>query len=96
MPSMVSVEEDRLTPPQLRTPMPRCMPLLLLGPSSLGMLLITMYPSPTDKPIDTSSINNQLGSRLTLLLGTTGYSLYIGALLCVLMLDSDVIINCGF
>lgn len=30
-----------------------------------------------------SSINNKLGSRLTLLLGTTGYSLYVGAYLSV-------------
>jgi hypothetical protein len=85
MPSTVSVQGDSLTPPQVRTPMLRCMPPLLLGPSSLGMLILNthMYPPPILVPMYTSSINNQLGSRLTLLLGTTGYSLYIGSFLCV-------------
>lgn len=84
MPSTVSVQEDSLTPPQARTLTPRCMPPLLLGPSSLGMSILTthMYPLPI-LLMYTSSINNQLGSRLTLLLGTTGYSLYIGSFLCV-------------
>ena len=49
-----------------------------------GYVIVTlhMYP-PSIQPIYTRSINNKLGSRLTLLLGITGYSLYIGAFLCV-------------
>lgn len=40
------------------------------------------YQTETDRK-GGSSINNVLGSRMTLLLGTTGYALYIGSYLCV-------------
>jgi MFS family permease len=43
----------------------------------------TLYGTFAFSAFFSGSINNKLGSRLTLLLGTTGYSLYIGAYLAM-------------
>jgi len=80
--STVLEEEDSLTLRQVPILMLLYIPHSQREPSSLGMILLLLIVTHLHLILFSfSSINNKLGSRLTLLLGTTGYSLYIGSYL---------------
>jgi len=65
------------------TPRLRCMRLSRFAPFYLGMSSSKCVPDLVSNSPLNRTINNKLGSRLTLQIGTAGYSLYIGSYLYV-------------
>ena len=66
---------------QARIPIRLSMRLLLFLPSSLGLFVLSTVSKASGVDMFYRSVNNKIGARLTLFIGSLGYGLYIASYL---------------